>query len=94
MTKEEFLKAFIENPESVIIDYKQRLCYNYELRSSGLRLIKADIALDKWPHYSGYEIYPVPGGVKAYYNRRLYEGEQLDCRISLAKFILKELGHD
>lgn len=98
MTREEFLRAFIADPESVIKHHTIGLCRNYsEQRDiTAPKHLYKDIDITAWEHYSGSVVFPVPPGAEQFFDHHdnLYEGEQLDYRISLAKFILKELGYD
>ncbi len=46
----------------------------------------------EWPLFSGVADYPIPGGEGAYDTLSLWQGEQLEHRLSLLQFMLDEIN--
>jgi hypothetical protein len=69
------------------------ICANVNIQHQSQRAGRELIPYFKfWPHFAGGNGYPLPGGREIYEHHRirstLWEGEQLNLRMDLMKFIL------
>lgn len=73
-------------------DYTKGICSNICTRGKVLStsLLLEDL-FPKWEKYSGDLRYPIPGGASAYRIEELWENEQLEQRLELLDFLIKEV---
>ena len=71
------------------VDTEYGICYNLEEVgdfSIGISIYLSRLWVN-WPKYSGELAFPI-SGIDCYFDKKLWEGEQLRLRVSLCKFLL------